>query len=300
MAFPAPPAAPIIFDRSVLRGRLQRAVATKAEHFLLGRAATDLVDRLAPVQRAFRTVLDFGTPRPALASALSRALPEATITRAAPLPERESEQWQRVVADEERLPFADGSFDLAVSLLSLHAVNDLPGVLIQVRRALKPDGLFLAGLLAGQTLTELRTVLTAAEIELTGGASPRVAPFSDLRDLGSLLGRAGLALPVTDSDPLTVRYGSMFTLLGDLRAMGATNVLHERSRKPMSRRFLARAAELYAERFSDPDGRIRATFEMVWMLGWAPHESQQKPMKPGSAKVRLADVLKGLSIEGEN
>ncbi len=297
MPFPTPSAAPLIFDRRLLRGRLQRAVAGGAEHFLLARAATDLVDRLAPVQREFRAVLDFGTPGPALAAALSRALPQATITRAAPLPERESEQWQRVVADEERLPFADGSFDLAVSLLSLHAVNDLPGVLIQVRRALKPDGLFLGGLLAGQTLTELRTVLTAAEIELTGGASPRVAPFSDLRDLGGLLGRAGLALPVTDSDPLTVRYRSMFALMDDLRSMGAANVLHERSRKPMTRRLLARAAELYAERFSDPDGRIRATFETVWMLGWAPHESQQKPLKPGSAKMRLADALKGLTID---
>jgi SAM-dependent methyltransferase len=181
--------------------------------------------------------------------------------------------------------------DLAASLLALHAVNDLPGALIQIKRALRPDGLFIACLLAGQSLTELRQSLLAAEVELTGGASPRVAPFADLRDLGGLLQRAGFALPVIDSESVTVRYGDMFGLLRDLRAMGWANALSERSRKPLRRSVLLRAAELYAERFADPDGRLRATFEIVWLSGWAPHESQQKPLRPGSAKARLADAL---------
>ncbi len=290
MAHP-PSSAPQIFDRTLLRARLAHAAREGGANFLLDRAAADVVDRLAPVQRDFRAVLDLGTPGPALAAALAEALPQAELFRAAPVPEAGDPRWRTVVADEEHLPFAGERFDLVVSLLALHAVNDLPGALVQVRRALKPDGMFLAGLLGGQTLNELRTALTVAEIELTGGASPRVAPFSDLRDLGSLLQRAGLALPVTDSEPLAVRYGSMFRLFEDLRAMGATNVLHERSRRPLSRALLARAAEIYATRFSDPDGRIRATFELVWLSGWAPHESQQKPLKPGSAKMRLADAL---------
>ncbi len=289
--------APQIFDRPLIRRRLARALASGAEDFLLPRAAADLVDRLAPVQREFRAVLDLGTPRPVLAAALAEALPGAVLTRAAPAPEPENPRWRTVVADGEAQPFAPGTFDLAASVLALHGFNDLPGALVQVRRALKPDGFFLAGLLGGQSLTELRAALTAAEAEIAGGASPRVAPFSDLRDLGALLGRAGLALPVTDTDVLTVRYASVFGLFADLRAMGATNALTARSRAPMGRRLLARAAEIYAERFSDPDGRLRATFELVWLSGWAPDPSQQKPLKPGSAKVRLADALKGIALE---
>jgi hypothetical protein len=160
-----------------------------------------------------------------------------------------------------------------------------------VRRCLKPDGLFLAALLGGQTLTELRSVLAEAEAELTGGASPRVAPFTDLRDLGHLLQRAGLALPVTDVDRMTVRYGTVFGLFRDLRVMGLTNALADRRRRSLGRQLTLRTAALYAERFADPDGRIRATFDIVWLSGWAPHESQQKPLKPGSAKMRLADAL---------
>jgi SAM-dependent methyltransferase len=195
------------------------------------------------------------------------------------------------VADEEALPFAEGSFDLVASALSLHWTNDLPGVLVQIRRALAPDGLLLAALVGGQSLNELRTALTSAEAELTGGASPRVAPFADVRDLGQLLQRAGFALPVTDLEPIIVRYSSMFALMRDLRAMGATNALTERSRVPLRRAVLMRAAEIYADRFADPDGRIRATFDIIWLSGWAPHESQQKPLAPGSARMRLADAL---------
>jgi len=196
-----------------------------------------------------------------------------------------------VAADEETLPFADGALDLVVSALALQFVNDLPGVLVQIRRALKPDGLFLAALLGGETLTELRQSFAAAESDVEGGASPRVAPFADLRELGALLQRAGFALPVTDVDRLTVRYDSAFTLMQDLRRMGATNALFARRHAPLRRVTLLRMAELYAQRFADADGRVRATFEIVWLSGWAPDPSQQQPLKPGSAKARLADAL---------
>jgi SAM-dependent methyltransferase len=196
-----------------------------------------------------------------------------------------------VAADEEALPFADGSLDLVVSALALQFVNDLPGALAQIRRTLRPDGLLLAALIGGASLTELRQAFAQAESEIEGGASPRVAPFADVRELGALLQRAGFALPVVDSDRLTVRYDTVFDLMRDLRRMGATNVLHERRRTPLRRATLARTADLYAQRFADPDGRLRASFEIVWLSGWAPHESQQKPLKPGSAKQRLADAL---------
>ncbi|WP_289052511.1 methyltransferase domain-containing protein, partial [uncultured Methylobacterium sp.] len=184
----------------------------------------------------------------------------------------------------------DRSFDLAVSLLALQHANDLPGALVQIRRALRPDGLFVGCLLGGRTLTELRQVLTQAESEVEGGASPRVAPFAEVRDVGGLLQRAGFALPVADVETVTVRYGDPFGLMRDLRAMGLTNALRER-RGGLRRETLMRAAALYAERFADPDGRLRATFEMIWLSGWVPHESQQKPLRPGSAQARLADAL---------
>ena len=197
----------------------------------------------------------------------------------------------RVAADEEALPFADGSLDLVVSALSLQFVNDLPGTLIQIRRALKPDGLLLAALIGGDSLSELREAFAAAESEIEGGVSPRVAPFADVRELGALLQRAGFALPVVDTDRLTVRYDSVFDLMRELRRMGATNILSERRRTPLKRATLERMADIYGERFTDPDGRLRATFEIVWLSGWAPHESQQQPLKPGSAAHRLADAL---------
>ena len=240
------------------------------------------------MSRHFRRALDLGTPGPQIAAALQTE-PARFVIRAAPL--LEFAGGLALVADEEALPFAAASFDLVVSALSLQWANDLPGALVQIRRTLVPDGLFLAALVGGQSLTELRTALTAAEAELTGGASPRVAPFADVRDLGGLLQRAGFALPVTDVEPVIVRYSSMLALMQDLRAMGATNALAERSRLPLRRAVLMRAAEIYAARFGDPDGRLRATFEIVWLSGWAPHESQQKPLTPGSARMRLADAL---------
>ncbi len=197
-----------------------------------------------------------------------------------------------IVTDPEALPFAPESLDLVVSALALQTVNDLPGVLSQIRRALRPDGLLIAGFLGAGTLSELREAFAIAESDTLGGISPRVAPFADLRDLGGLLQRAGFALPVTDVDRVVVRYGDPLALLNDLRRMGAANPLADRRRTPLLRKTLARLFEVYAERFSDPDGRLRATFEIAWISGWAPHESQQKPLRPGSAKARLADALK--------
>ena len=286
-----PSTAPIIFDRTLVRARLQRAAAEGDRHFLLERVAEDVFDRLLPVQRRFVSVLDLGTPRSELTGRLADAYPDAWIVRAAPAIESGPRSTNGLTVDEERLPFRAEIFDLVVSALSLQSVNDLPGTLAQIRRCLRPDGLFLAALFGGQTLHELRRVLAEAEAEFAGGASPRVAPFSDVRDLGGLLQRAGFALPVTDVDRVVVRYDTLFGLLRDLRAMGLTSALDARSRQPARRRFFGRAAELYRERFADGDGRVRATFEIIWLSGWAPHESQQKPLRPGSAKMRLATAL---------
>ena len=195
------------------------------------------------------------------------------------------------VGDLERLPAADGRLDLVISLLALQTVNDLPGALVQMRRALKGDGLLIAAMIGGETLTELRQSLTIAESEILGGASPRVAPFVGVRALGGLAQRAGLALPVVDLDRAVVRYPECLRFC-NLRAMGAASALHARSRKSLRRAVLLRAAIVYAERFTDPDGRLRATFDFVWLAAWAPHESQQKPLKPGSATARLADALR--------
>jgi SAM-dependent methyltransferase len=282
--------APRVFDRTLLRRRLQRALAGGYADFLLSRAVDDLADRLATVLRRFPLALDVASPTSATAQSLRESGRADLVIRMAPTPQRRSE-GPLVLGDEEALPFADESFDLAVSLLSLHGANDLPGALIQIRRALKADGLFLGCLLGGATLTELRQSFAAAETELEGGVSPRVAPFADVRDLGALLQRAGFALPVADVEPVTVRYADAFGLMRDLRAMGLANPLAERRKTPLRRATLLRAAQTYAERFADPDGRLRATFEIVWLSGWAPHESQQKPLRPGSAKTRLADAL---------
>ena len=239
--------------------------------------------------------VDLGTPGEAVRCGLARLGSVGTIVAADAVPttaQRARKKAEKfVVADEEALPFRDGSLDLVVSALALQFVNDLPGVLVQIRRALKPDGLFLAALVGGETLTELRQSFAAAESDVEGGASPRVAPFADLRELGALLQRAGFALPVTDSDRLTVRYDSAFGLMHDLRRMGATNALIARRRAPLRRATLMRMAEIYARRFADDDGRLRATFEIVWLSGWAPHPSQQQPLRPGAAKARLADAL---------
>ncbi|HMA57008.1 MAG TPA: methyltransferase domain-containing protein [Pseudolabrys sp.] len=277
-----------IFDQSLLRVRQRRARLQKPATFLLDRVATDLGERLSAVLRRFDVAVDLGTPTDAVRRVLATSGNVGTTITAGL---RDDESITRVAADEEALPFADGSLDLVVSALTLQFVNDLPGVLIQIRRALKPDGLFLAALAGGDSLTELRSAFAAAESEVEGGGSPRVAPFADVRELGGLLQRAGFALPVVDSERLVVRYDSALALMRDLRRMGATNILHERRRKPLRRGTLERVTEIYADRFSDPDGRVRATFEIIWLSAWASHESQQKPLKPGSAAQRLADAL---------
>ena len=285
------PQSPTIFDRILLRARQQRARALGPETFLIDRVAADLGERLSVVLRTFERAVDLGTPTDAVRRALAESGKVGMIVTAEPAVARLDDSFPRVAADEETLPFADGSLDLVVSALALQFVNDLPGTLIQIRRALKADGLLLAALIGGDTLTELREAFAQAESEMEGGVSPRVAPFADVRELGGLLQRAGLALPVVDSDRLTVRYNSVFDLMRDLRRMGATNVLTERRRTPLRRATLRRMAEIYTARFANSDGRLRATFEIAWLSGWAPHEGQQKPLKPGSAVQRLADAL---------
>ncbi|ODT13851.1 MAG: SAM-dependent methyltransferase [Kaistia sp. SCN 65-12] len=280
--------APQIFDRRLLEQHRARAarMAIEGSDFLLRHTATDLAERLTAVNRHFTDTADIDSQSPALVEALAATGQGGNVAR--------------VTLDRtEVLSLAPGSLDLAVSVLQLHWINDLPGLLAQIRRALKPDGLFMATLLGGDTLQELRAVLTAAESDIRGGAAPRVAPFADIRDIGGLLQRAGFALPVTDSDRLTVRYDSVFHLMRDLRAMGATNALTARDPRPLTRPILARAAELYAERYADADGRIRATFELIALSGWAPHESQPKPLKPGSAKMRLADAIEAARRDAE-
>jgi SAM-dependent methyltransferase len=290
---------PLIFDRLLVRARRQRGLRLGPATFLLDQVADEFAHRLRLVLRRFDLAVDLGTPTAAVRTALLRDGAIGAMIAVDPVigpgqrlsGDHAAAVGLRVVADEEALPFADNTLDLVVSGLSLQAVNDLPGVLAQVRRALKPDGLFLAALLGGDTLAELRQSFAMAESELDGGVSPRVAPFPDLRDLGSLLQRAGFALPVTDVDRVTVRYATPLGLLHDLRRMGAANPLVERRRVPLRRATLMRAMEVYAARFADPDGRVRASFDIMWLSGWSPHESQQKPLRPGSAKQRLADAL---------
>ena len=271
---------PAIFDRKLLRLRQARAQALGPETFLIDRIAEELGERLSAVLRQFDRAADVSTPTDAVRRVLAASGKAATVIGGVD-----------AISDEEVLSFAERSLDLAVSALALQFVNDLPGTLIQIRRALKPDGLLLAALLGGDTLIELREAFAEAEAEIEGGISPRVAPFADVRVLGALLQRAGFALPVVDSDRLTVRYDSAFDLMKDLRRMGATNILLERRRSPLKRATLAKMAEIYAKRFADIDGRLRATFEVVWLSGWAPHDSQQRPLKPGTATQRLADAL---------
>jgi SAM-dependent methyltransferase len=281
---------PVLFDRKLLRARRRRAIALGEETFLVDQVAQEFAERLAAVKRQFALALDLGTPGGTLAKELAKTGQVGRVIVSEPIAHR-SEKFSTIAGDEELLPFADEKFDLVVSALSLQWVNDLPGTLVQIRRILKPDGLLLAALIGGESLNELRASFAAAEAELTGGASPRVSPFVEVRSLGALLQRAGYALPVVDSDRHIVRYRDPFKLFSDLRRMGATNALTERSRKPLTRKILARAAEIYAQRFSDPDGRLRATFDVLWISGWSPHASQQQPLKPGSAKARLADAL---------
>jgi len=287
-------APPRLFDRALHRRRIDRAAKGYAG-FLKARAAQDIVERLEAVKRAFPLALDLGARDGAFGRALAASdaaarvgtLIEADLSQAM-LAGRTS---PRLVADEERLPFSPESLDLVVSGLSLHWTNDVVGALIQIRRALRPDGLFIGAMLGGATLTELRQALLAAEAELSGGAGPRVSPFADAHDAAGLLQRARFALPVADVDRVSVRYAHPLDLFADLRAMGETNVLTERPPAPLNRAVLARTVEIYQARFGEADGRVVATFEIITLTGWAPHPDQQQPLRPGSAKARLADAL---------
>ncbi len=284
---------PNIFDRPHIRRNLERSAPTlKDADFLVRHAAEELAARIGGIKRSFERAADVGSCHGAMARALKEHIAGIRVfslsgafsaAKACPPP--------RAVASEEALPLKEGALDLVTSVLSLHLVNDLPGALIQISRALRPDGLFLGALLGGDSLVELRQAFMMAETETAGGVSPRVFPTADVRDMGGLLLRAGFALPVADSEKLTVTYADPLALMRELKAMGAANPLAARSRKPLRRDTLGRAAAIYSERFSEPDGRVRATFEILYLCGWAPHESQQKPLKPGSAAARLADAL---------
>lgn len=282
-----------LFDRSLLASRRGRAASQIANHdFLLRRVADDLADRVEAVVRDFPLVLDLGSHHGCLARRLAPLPNIGRIICADASPGMLALTPGRgVVCDEDFLPFASGTFDLVVSALSLQWVNDLPGALLQVRQSLKPDGLFLGAVLGGETLKELADAFMASEVEVVGGASPRVGPFADVRSLGTLLQRAGMALPVADADRLTVNYETPFALMNDLKAMGATNVLADRSRVPLRRSTLMRMAQIYVERHADNRGRVPATFDIVTLTGWAPDDSQPKPLRPGAATTRLADVL---------
>lgn len=290
---PSSTTTPEIFDRDLLQSRRNRSAASADRHdFLLSRVAEDIAERLSVIRREFACAVNLGAHHGLLSRKLRNTDKVGNIIDA-----DSADQFLArcdgpiVLADEEAFPFAANSLDLIVSGLSLHLVNDLPGSLVQIRRALKPDGLFLGALLGGETLKELREAWLMAEDEIMGGASPRVAPFADVRDLGGLLQRAGFALPVADSDVVTVRYATALDLMRDIKGMGASNMLTVRRRVPVTRRLLLRATEVYAERFAEADGRVPATFEIVTLTAWAPHDNQQKPLSPGSATMRLADVL---------
>lgn len=285
-----------IFDRALLRKRRARAQpGFDGYDFLVREAAWRLADRLDDVaSRHFPVALDLGCHTGQLTGLLAGRAGQELLVAADLSPamaRAAARDHPALAADEEWLPFAPASFDLVMSCLSLHWVNDLPGALAQIRRALKPDGLFLAVMLGGDTLTELRRSLGEAEIALEGGMSPRVAPFAEVADLGRLLQRAGFALPVADGDEIVVRYADPLRLLDDLRGMGASNPLAERRKIPLRRATLMAAMERYRALFAGTDGRCPATFQLVTLTGWAPHPSQPQPLAPGSATQSLADAL---------
>ena len=288
---------PPLFDRHLLARRLDRAAGGFAQaQFLRERAIDDTLMTLSAINRQFDLALDLGARDGGFGRALAVSDVAAKVGlliegELSPVLAAQQNGAARVRMDEEALPFGDDSLNLIVSTLALHCVNDLPGALVQIRRALKPDGLFIGSLFGGETLHELRACLIDAEIEVRGGYGPRIAPFAESPDLIDLMKRTGFSMPVVDSDRVSVSYEHMLRLMADLRAMGESNILYERPRKGLNRAILIRAAELYAERFADTEGRIVATFEIITLSGWKAHESQQKPLRPGSAKMRLADAL---------
>ena len=277
----------IIFNRDHLRRNRTRIAKRFSDYdFLFRWTAQELSSRLEDINRNFPNALQIGSRtnlsgHPKIGTLFTMDIGNNPVTQT-------PHYFQ---ASEEFLPLKAQSLDLVISALNLHTINDLPGALIQVRQALKPDGLFLAAMLGGETLHELRQSMTQAELNLTGGISPRIAPFADKPQMGDLLQRAGFALPVVDSEIITVTYDTVFKLFHDLRGMGEGNIIAARNKKFSSKSLFLETAKIYQEKFSEPDGRIRASFEIIFLLGWAPHASQQKPLRPGSAKSRLADAL---------
>ena len=291
--------APQIFDKILLRKRRDRAAPHfEAHDFLHKRAVEEIVDRLETVTRSFPKAAAFGAGTGQLRPILSENCGVGDLIQAEASPAMAAHlSGVRIIADLEGIPFQDEYLDLAISLLDLHAANDAPGALVQLKRTLKPDGLLLAAFLGGDTLTELRQAFAAAETEILGGVSPRISPMIDVRAAGGLLQRAGFALPVIDRDPLSVRYESPLRLMQDLRGMAETNILHERLKGGLRRDVLMRACEVYAEQFSDEEGYVTATFEMIYLTAWRPAPSQPQPLKPGSAEVSLTEVLKSSDDE---
>ncbi|MFN7114390.1 MAG: methyltransferase domain-containing protein [Alphaproteobacteria bacterium] len=291
-----------VFDRTLLRLRRDRAAMKIGDYdFLLRDVAARLCERMDMVRRVFPRVLDLGSHHGVLAQMLAARKGTETVFAADMSPRMaRAVPALSVAADEEYLPFAANAFDAVVSNLSMHWVNDLPGALVQVRRALKPDGLFMTAVLGGESLRELRDSLMTAELGVSGGASPRVSPFIDLRDMGALMQRAGFALPVVDSDIITVDYSHPIKLMQDLRGMGASNAVHSRLKLPTRRQVILEAARVYQEKYGDERGRVPATFQVIYAIGWSPHDSQQKPLKPGSAVVRLADMLKAEEVKTDD
>ncbi|QQS14281.1 MAG: methyltransferase domain-containing protein [Rhodospirillales bacterium] len=296
----------LVFDRATLRRRRERAaVAWDGAAFLKREIAERLVDRLDDIRRAFPLAVDLGCHGGEVGAALRHAggPPRAdgrrrggvetlvSVDLAAPFARRAAAHGPALAADEELLPFAPASVDLVTSAMALHWVNDLPGALAQIAGALRPDGLFLAAMLGGGTLFELRRALAQAESDIDGGLSPRVSPFADLRDAAGLLQRAGFAMPVADSETIEVRYADTLALMRDLKAMGESNAVRGRRGGLGGREVLARAAALHDAAHRGADGRVPARFEVLFLHGWAPHASQPKPLRPGSAAARLADAL---------
>lgn len=277
-----------------LRQNRARSAAVNGADFLLKYIADEMDERLSLIERTFENPVQLYGYNNFLSSQITKREQSKEFTFI-------TQQDQSAdTRKTESLGLTPTSCDLVLSPASLHLTNDTPGIFKQVFNALKEDGLFMASVLGAGTLQELRESLLTAESDLYGGASARVIPFADIRDYGGLLQRAGFALPVIDSDTLTVRYDNASALMKDLRAMGMTNPLTDRSRTPLSKTFFKRVNEVYADRFSDPDGRIRASFTIIYLAGWKPHQSQQKPLKPGSAKTRLSDALNVDEIKLKN
>lgn len=273
-----------VFDRILIKARRNRSAANFKDYdFLFQWTDQQLKSRLSDIKRDYASVLQIG----ARGSVFDNAVVMDIADGFSP----------SIIAEEEFLPIKDGSLDMVISTLALHSVNDLPGALMQIRKALKPDGLFIAALLGGETLHELRECLMQSEIALKDGASPRVSPFADKQQLGALLQRAGFALPVVDSEIVTVTYEHVFKLFGDLRGMGESNVIAARSKEYVGKTFFMETGKRYQETYAEADGRIPASFEVLFLIGWAPHDSQQQPLKPGSGKTRLAEALGSDEVE---